>query len=309
MAGRVREAALPSLYCTPDPSRFREHSTEDGRRVFILDRVLYDLGELERAEHPCETAGLLFGGHFTDGKNHCTVVSRLEKPYPGEVLGTPTTVTITAAGAERMTARARAHDPWLAPVGWGHTHPRFEAYFSAVDRREQRVWQQPGAVGLVISGLCRPTDRYRVFVGPEATLADPQADGQTQATSPIPRADGNRGRRHRPTVPTYQRVRATCVQAYGVGLLVLATLAIAISLHALTAARDAGRTAGEALVKSQATHAIEGSAAPNSAFRAKSDATHMEHLLEFQVQRSRANGGLLGDDGLGDATTSGLRLP
>jgi proteasome lid subunit RPN8/RPN11 len=172
MAGRVRTTALPLLRRGgPDPSDYIEHLALDGRRVFLARRVLRDLAHLERSEHPDETGGLLFGRYFSDGEHACTIVTELVVPQRGEVLGTPTTVTITAQAAERMIARAWQKDPLLTPVGWGHTHPRFEAYFSGTDRAEQRAWREPGSVGLVISGLARAAESYRVFVGPESTPA------------------------------------------------------------------------------------------------------------------------------------------
>jgi proteasome lid subunit RPN8/RPN11 len=171
MAGRIRSVELPLLRGLPDPANYCEHVAPDGRRVFLFRDVLRDLAELELSEHPIETAGLLFGAHLSDGLHTCTVVNKVFTPRPGEVLGTHSSVTITPDGAERMIARARREDPVLMPVGWGHTHPCFQAYFSDVDRAEQRNWRHAGSVGLVLSGLQDARPRYRVFVGPESTLA------------------------------------------------------------------------------------------------------------------------------------------
>lgn len=171
MSGGVRRTALPLLRGGPDPAKFAEHRTADGRRVYLAIDVLENLAMLERAEHPVETACLLFGGFFSDGKRPCAIVTRLILPEPGEVIGSPSMVTITAEGAERMIARAWLEDPLLKPLGWGHTHPRFEAYFSHVDREEQRVWTEPASIGVVISGLDAPRNRYQVFVGPESEPA------------------------------------------------------------------------------------------------------------------------------------------
>lgn len=179
MTGRVRKTALPLMRRAPDRQRFVEHRTADGRRVFLAKRVLEDLAALERSEHPVETACLLFGGFFSDGEHTCAVVTRMIFPDPGEVEGTEATVTITAEGAEAMIERAWQEDPLLKPLGWGHTHPRFEAYFSHVDREEQRVWTEPASVGVVISGLAAPRDRYQVFVGPESEPAEPVAPGRS----------------------------------------------------------------------------------------------------------------------------------
>jgi proteasome lid subunit RPN8/RPN11 len=171
MSGRVRRTARPLLRAAPDPYRFVEHRTVDGRRIYVARKVIQDLAMLERKEHPVETACLLFGGFFDDGGTPCAVVTRLMLPEPGEVIGTPSMVTITAEGAEQMITRAWREDPLLKPLGWGHTHPCFEAYFSHVDREEQRIWTEPASVGLVISGLEEPRNRYEVFVGPESEPA------------------------------------------------------------------------------------------------------------------------------------------
>lgn len=191
MTGSVRVTALPLMRRAPDPTRFIEHRTADGRGIFIAKSVLEDLAALERSEHPVETATLLFGGFFSDGENTCAIVTKLVLPEPGEVEGTPSTVTITAEGAEQMIERAWLHDPLLKPLGWGHTHPRFEAYFSGVDREEQSVWTEAASVGLVISGLAEPRERYRVFVGPESEPAEPTTAGTPRSVrAAVPEARG-----------------------------------------------------------------------------------------------------------------------
>jgi proteasome lid subunit RPN8/RPN11 len=251
MAGRIRTVELPLLRRVPDPADYREHVTADGRRVFLAKRVVRDLAELELSEHPKETAGLLFGGHFTDEGRACTVVTKLVRPRPGEVRGTRSSVTITPTGAERMIARAWQEDPLLAPVGWGHTHPCFEAYFSGVDRTEQQAWRHAGSVGLVISGLPEPMPRYRVFVGPESAPAEPvrRTDGSAETpASPLeisqPARDRERPRAHpsrsaRRLAPLSRRLRVWLLP-----ICLLATLAI--SLYAARTADFARRQAREA---------------------------------------------------------------
>jgi proteasome lid subunit RPN8/RPN11 len=191
MVGRVRAVELPLLRGLPDPASFCEHVAPDGRRVFVFKDVLRDLAELELSEHPIETAGLLFGAHLSDGLHPCTVVSKVFMPHPGEVLGTHSSVTITPEGAEHMIARARREDPVLVPVGWGHTHPCFQAYFSEVDRAEQRNWRHAGSVGIVLSGLQDARPRYRVFVGPESTSTGRLSHSTTPPAQLS--ADGNAG--------------------------------------------------------------------------------------------------------------------
>ena len=202
MTGRVRAVALPLMRSAPDTGAYVEHRTADGRRIFVARQVLRDLDDLERSYHPEETAGLLFGGYFSDGQNDIAVVTRLMVPQAGEVIGTPHTVTITAEGAERMIARAWRSDPTLKAVGWGHTHPCFEAFFSGTDRTEQRVWREPASVGLVVSGLERPQRRYCVFVGPDSTPAERlDVPPATALTYPPSTATGTADTRPAATTP------------------------------------------------------------------------------------------------------------
>jgi proteasome lid subunit RPN8/RPN11 len=210
MVGRVRPIEVPLLRGLPDPDEYHEHIAADGRRVFVAKQVLRELDELERREHPVETAGLLLGGYFSDGRHPCTVVVKLAEPLLGDVVGTRSSVTITPAGAESMLRRAAQENPVLVPVGWAHTHPSFEAYFSGVDRAEQRAWRSAGSVGLVLSGLQHAHPRYRVFVGPDSTGAerrlpfalsaasqdaDVKARGEDTATRELPTRQQNRASR------------------------------------------------------------------------------------------------------------------
>jgi proteasome lid subunit RPN8/RPN11 len=288
MRGHVRTTAVPLLRATPDPGRYVQHVTEDGRRVFIAHRVLEDLAELERAEHPDETGGLLFGGFFTHESQMCAVVNELVTPEDGEVIGTPATVTITAAGSERMIARAWRRDPLLRPVGWGHTHPRFEAFFSATDRDEQQRWREPASVGLVLSGLASPTVRHRVFVGPDAMPAEPVAvlrdltpDGLPQdaaeaaaaTTTPPPRAAYRRPPRG-PAVAVAVAV-ATALGALGVTL--------DARDHASDAHASAARAAADAhRATAAALRARQGAA------HAAADARTVARLLAPDRRRARA---------------------
>jgi proteasome lid subunit RPN8/RPN11 len=165
LSGRIRHFE-PPLRSVPQGTEYSEFRTDDGRRVFVHREVLEDLRDLEREEHPKETAGLLFGRIFTDGSSPCALVRHLIRPLPGEVRGTPMTVTITAKGSLGMSARAQLAHPCADPVGWAHTHPTFKAYFSVTDRKEQAVWTSPASVGLVISGLPSARPPLEVFVGP-----------------------------------------------------------------------------------------------------------------------------------------------
>jgi proteasome lid subunit RPN8/RPN11 len=167
LSGRIRHFE-PPLRPVPSGPDYTELQTDDGRRVFIHRDVLVDLAALERAEHPNETAGLLFGRVFTDGSNQCALVRHLVTPREGEVIGDRATVTITAEGTRQMSERAQRLHSCADAIGWAHTHPTFNAYFSGTDRAEQAVWTSPASVGLVISGLAGAQPRFEVYVGPES---------------------------------------------------------------------------------------------------------------------------------------------
>lgn len=167
LRGHIRRFE-PPLRPVPSGPEYTELECVDGRRVFIHREVLDDLAALERAEHPRESAGLLFGRIFTDGTHQCALVRHLIRPLQGEVIGTQATVTITAAGSSGMSARAQRWYPCADAVGWAHTHPTFNAYFSGTDRAEQAVWTSPASVGLVMSGLESAQPPFEVYVGPES---------------------------------------------------------------------------------------------------------------------------------------------
>ena len=247
MSGRRRPAPVRPLRAAPDSSDYVEHQTADGRRIFVHRQVLIDLVRLERDQHPNETAGLLFGGQFSDGGMDCAVVTDLISPLAGEVEGTPATVTITARGAERMIARAWLRNPLLQVLGWGHTHPRFKAYFSATDREEQSAWKHPASVGIVISGLAAAEESYKVFVGPESTEAaavkhrhHPEEAGAVEVgAAPIARAPRRRSGESSVLQPAAQRL-----VGLGVGLVILVFLVVSIlSWTAASESRDAARRA------------------------------------------------------------------
>lgn len=263
MSGRVRRAPYP-LRDVPDPSDFVEHATVDGRRAFVARRVVREVEQLERRHRPDETAGLLFGRFFTDGEHDCVIVTDLVTPEPGEVVGTSSTVTITARGAEQMPVRARLRTPLADPVGWFHTHPRFEAFFSRTDEAEQQAWREPGSVGLVLSGLPAAARPYCVFVGPEAAPAEPVAPskrlGRAEYSGPlrlpaaIPEA-APPPRVQRPlSRPTPRRsvwigVGAVAAAAACLALVAISLLALREARAARRDAEAARRDAGAALVR------------------------------------------------------------
>lgn len=177
-AGRIVEADLP-IRPRPRAGAWLRHRTADGRSVFLAPEVLDTAQWLERRFRPDESGGLLFGRYLRDGEGEYVMVTYAVLPEPGEVFGTFSTVTITVEGAEAMTERAQARRPDADLVGWYHTHPSFEAYFSPVDVDEQKTWSANLAVGLVVAGPTARGGPYAVYLGPGSDEAYAARSGMT----------------------------------------------------------------------------------------------------------------------------------
>lgn len=166
-SGRTVSAPLP-VRSRPQNGRWLVHRADGGRTVLLSPSVLSTAYSVEEEHAPAETGGLLFGRAFVDSEGPYVVVSSATPPRSGEVIGAVSTVRITAAGASAMTERAQARCFETDVVGWYHTHPSFDAYFSSIDETEQRSWASALAVGLVVAGVSRADDRYKVYVGPDS---------------------------------------------------------------------------------------------------------------------------------------------
>ena len=125
---------------------------------------------LTRLNLPNETGAVLMGRTFTDGRHAFTVVTDLIPPRYGEVIGSVATVEITAEGRRRMEIEGRLRDPLARAIGWMHSHPVQQAFFSATDVAEQGKWASPPAWSRVL-GRTDADPRWRVFVGPTASEA------------------------------------------------------------------------------------------------------------------------------------------
>lgn len=166
-SGRMVTVPLP-VRPRPRGGDWITHRADDGRTVLLAPSVLAEVRHIEREHAPDETGGMLFGRFFADSEGPYAVVSFATAPQPGEVIGEVSTVQITASGANAMAGRAQAERFEIDVVGWYHTHPLFEAYFSATDRHEQGTWASALAVGLVVAGPGCRREPYKVYVGPDA---------------------------------------------------------------------------------------------------------------------------------------------
>lgn len=289
MSGRVREVSLP-LLTPPESGEFTEHRTSDGTRIFVARSVIEELERLERAHHPNEAAGLLFGRYFTNGWHACTLVTNFIPPEPGEIRGTRSSVTITSFGAQRMRARARRIIPCADCVGWGHTHPTFEPFFSGTDRAEQRLWTQPASVGIVLSGLRDVRDPYHVYVGPESAMAVPMPETALPSSTTSPplmrqqpeAAPPNR----RAALPIPPR-RRTGALAYRLGVAAALVAAVVLAGGSWWTATRAQRAADEATARSASAAGTAASAAEET----RAGTTMAEQALRtstLAIQRTRA---------------------
>lgn len=143
-------------------------SAVDGRRVFVHVRVIDAIRNTNARYTPDEVAGLLTGGVFTHRGQAYAIVNNLVAHRPGEIESSPGRVRITTRGAESMSMRAKQQDPLCHVLGWWHTHPRFAAYYSVVDREEQRHWRPPLSVGLVLSGAPGTGPEWLAYLGPDS---------------------------------------------------------------------------------------------------------------------------------------------
>ena len=166
-SGRMVTVPLP-VRPRPRDGDWITHRADDGRTVLLAPAVLAEVRRIEREHAPDETGGMLFGRFFADSEGPYAVVSFATAPEPGEVIGEVSTVQITASGAHAMAGRAQADRFEIDVVGWYHTHPLFEAYFSGTDRHEQGTWASALAVGLVVAGPGCRREPYKVYVGPDA---------------------------------------------------------------------------------------------------------------------------------------------
>lgn len=224
-----RNRPTPPERTPPRGARWHARTTANGRRVFIHIRVIEAIREMNARHTPDEVAGLLTGGLFSHGGDEYAVVNNLVTHLPGEIESSPTHVRITARGSDDMSIRAEHQDFLCTVLGWWHTHPTFKAYFSAVDRDEQRHWQQAMSVGLVLSGSPGSGPEWLVFVGPEseetsnapeptAAMTDPgvgvvgriRTTARTKRTANAPRGMPPTRRRHPLSTPhrTHQPVHA-----------------------------------------------------------------------------------------------------
>ena len=166
-------ASLPFISRPARDEKFIVFMSEhDGFAAFIHQDVRDDIFHEVHKAMPNETIGLLAGRVMRDEHGPYTLVLSAECARHDEVEATPSHVRISAAGHAQVRSRLESSAYGLDIIGWYHSHPRFPARFSPVDKTEQSTWRDPNHLGVVISGndMREPIGVYR---GPEAALLIP----------------------------------------------------------------------------------------------------------------------------------------
>jgi proteasome lid subunit RPN8/RPN11 len=136
--------------------------------VYIYRPAFEQMRKIALEAAPNETIGMLCGRPCMDDEGVYTLVMAVERARPGEYVGTPGSVRISAGGKAALKARAAQRWPGMEDVGWFHTHPRGEARFSNTDFDEQStlVAHHVGIVASVDRYMSRRGDPLGVYLGP-----------------------------------------------------------------------------------------------------------------------------------------------
>jgi proteasome lid subunit RPN8/RPN11 len=150
----------------------RYRANNDGFEAIVGRDVLELMRKHMELRAPDETIGILAGRSFRDSIGTYTLVVALEPALPSEASATPGHVSLSAQGDSAVRRRLFELEPTLEPVGWFHSHPRFEPQYSGEDRQNQSTWTSEHHLGIVISG-CRKRwksmqDQFGVYRGPES---------------------------------------------------------------------------------------------------------------------------------------------
>jgi proteasome lid subunit RPN8/RPN11 len=192
---RLRERPLDTKH------PFVVYGSEDRPRLYVSPTVLSGVRLCCRSSAPNETIGLLAGTVYGDADGNYTVVRDFEEAIVDEKEASPASVRINPDGQASVRSRLLGRNPALQIVGWFHSHPRYQPFYSPVDHAEQATYG-PDQVGIVVSGLpCE--DPFGVYLGPGASRLQrqveldglwrdrgPQQSGRRQAIPlPLNRAD------------------------------------------------------------------------------------------------------------------------
>jgi proteasome lid subunit RPN8/RPN11 len=164
------------------------HDPRDDFELVITTEVADELQQLARAAHPNETFGLLLGRSFYDCSGTYTLATATVAPP--ELTATPGGFHVDHTQSAALTHTALNRHPTLDIVGWWHSH-HTPSSFSNLDRQQQRLWDEPHHVGLLVFTRHKPTEPWATaYHGPDAqplTLTGPAtATNPPPHTQPLP---------------------------------------------------------------------------------------------------------------------------
>jgi hypothetical protein len=132
----------------------------------VHPRVCGLLAVTARHAQPCETGGLVAGRLLRDTEGPYTLV--LEAVTAPREAGQPGRLTLSPELTARLRERAAGEFPSCDIVGWWHSHT-VEGGYSEVDQANQRMWTDPGHVGLLV--FARASSRRALaYLGPGSRL-------------------------------------------------------------------------------------------------------------------------------------------
>ncbi len=171
---------------------YRVFNDEDGFVCFVRNEALRDMGQWAQEKRGTEKIGRLWERQCEDSKGEYVLVekatlNRYADSYAAAV------VADNEAQAAALAEFERECRP-LCCVGWWHSHPPgCGAFYSSVDRDNQRTWNHANAIGIVLDPSS-PEDGLRVFRGPEsAELEQAHEAGELLDSAMVPVIRRKRG--------------------------------------------------------------------------------------------------------------------
>lgn len=161
-----RFAILPRPAKHPDFVRYAAPRVSGA--VYVHRSAWSQMRELAMSGGRNERIGMLLGRPCTDELGDYTLIMGVEAALPGEYVGTPGFVKISAEGRAAVKARAAQTYMGWEDVGWFHTHPLGAPSFSSTDFDEQGTLldYQVGIVAATQHFQNGGSDPLGVYLGP-----------------------------------------------------------------------------------------------------------------------------------------------
>lgn len=175
--------------------------------VFVKSDVIRSMREIADRAWPREAIGLLAGRACRDTDGTYSIIDVVEPATADECEATAGSVHLSGAGSAAVRLRLAHQYPALDPIGWYHSHPHSDAFFSSQDLTEQSTWPDAYNVGIV-SGDRWGHRTLNIYTGPDAdrvTRISPNGSEPAPTPRPTPPArtdlpPANGGERARPTI-------------------------------------------------------------------------------------------------------------